>query len=351
MSASLKDSPRISVNVNDVFDCMSDTSTSNSFMDVPRFARYEVRSKEEKEFGYPTDFDERFELLEQLGRGGYGTVYKARQYHTGELFAVKVLEKSRLVTSEHVERVRREVLYQSRMGPSMSVAYLFRAFEDEERVYLVMELCSGGSVCSRISSRKNGEAEVARVVREALRAVAQCHARGVMVRDVKPHNFLLLHDGDDAPVKLTDFGLAAAFTPGEAAAETLSERVGTATYMAPEVVGRLTSWPPVPKYGPKADVWSAGIMAYQLLCGRLPFRTPPHADHLTSADAIAAITLNALEFEEGGVWTRLSDDARDFVKSLLQVETADRPTAQAALHHRWLRTGQPLEGSPGGGRV
>eukprot|EP00959_Pyramimonas_sp_CCMP1952_P248679 5198203-Pyramimonas_sp.AAC.1 len=65
--------------------------------------------------------------------------------------------------------------------------------------------------------------------------------------------------------------------------------------MAPEVVGRLTSWPPVPKYGPKADVWSVGIMAYQLLCGRLPYRPPPGqtADQCTSSDIFAAITLNA----------------------------------------------------------
>jgi len=136
--------------------------------------------------------------------------------------------------------------------------------------------------------------QVARLVREALHAVAQCHARGVVVRDVKPQNFLLLGEGEASPLKLVDFGLAAAFRPGGAEEEeTLSERVGTSSYMAPEVVGRLTSWPPVPKYGPKADIWSVGIMAYQLLTGRLPYKTPLGQDALDSADVFAAIALNA----------------------------------------------------------
>mmetsp|Transcript_8172 Transcript_8172/g.16821 ORF Transcript_8172/g.16821 Transcript_8172/m.16821 type:complete len:415 (+) Transcript_8172:378-1622(+) len=158
LSASCRGSPSTITKDKDVSSWMPGTSTSYSFMEVSKFARHV--GNEEKEFGYPKDFDERFELLEQLGRGGYGVVHKARQRHTGDLFAVKVLEKSKLVTSESLDRVRREVLYQTKTGPSLSVAYLFRVFEDAERVYMVMELCRGGPLWPRAASENYNEAQV-----------------------------------------------------------------------------------------------------------------------------------------------------------------------------------------------
>jgi len=318
-----------------LFCWLPGNSTSYSFMERSRFATYV--GKEEKEFGYPRDFEVRYELLEQLGKGGYGTVYKARERQTGEMFAVKVLEKEKLDTQQSLDRVRREVLYQSKMGPSLSVAYLHRVFEDADRVCMVMELCTGGPLWARIvDTEVYNEAQVAKIIKAALRAVAQCHARGIIIRDVKPHNFLFLNAREDSPLKLTDFGLGAEFRPDQIDVENFSERVGTSQYMAPEVVGRLTSWPPVPKYGPKADVWSVGIMAYQLLCGRLPFKNAPGKKDFTSADAFAAITLGALDFENEA-WEKLSEFAKSLVRSLLQVETEDRPSARKALQHQWLR--------------
>mmetsp|Transcript_10732 Transcript_10732/g.20227 ORF Transcript_10732/g.20227 Transcript_10732/m.20227 type:complete len:663 (-) Transcript_10732:505-2493(-) len=314
--------------------------SSRSWLETEKYSTYVGR--EEAEFGYPRDFDVRYELLEQIGRGGYGVVWLARCRQTGLKLAVKKLDKSSLNTHGQLDRVRREVLFQAKMGPSLSVAYLYRVFEDEDAVYMVMELCAGGPMWNRIRDEGGHytEARAATMLRAALQAVAQCHARGIILRDVKPHNFLFLSAAEDSPLKVTDFGLAEDFDPLRPEEEPFEERVGTSLYMAPEVVGRLTTWPPKVQYGPKADVWSLGVVAYQLLCGRLPFRTAPGRtqDKFTSSDAFAAITLGAFDFDNEA-WRNLSPGARDFVQSLLQVESSDRPTARAALRHKWLRNG------------
>ena len=93
-----------------------------------------------------------------------------------------------------------------------------------------------------------------------LRTAAQCHSRGIIFRDIKPDNFLFLTPAPNAPLKATDFGLAGKLPPE---GERLTRRCGTPSYMAPEVINR--------SYGAEADVWSCGVVAYQLLTGRLPF--------------------------------------------------------------------------------
>lgn len=103
------------------------------------------------------------------------------------------------------------------------------------------------------------EAKAAEVVRVVLRTIAQCHAKGVAFRDVKPENFMYSSPDPAAPLKLSDFGLAVPFHEGQK----LTERCGTIYYVAPEVIAM--------SYGKEADLWSAGVVAYQLLSGRLPF--------------------------------------------------------------------------------
>eukprot|EP00238_Polyblepharides_amylifera_P014149 CAMPEP_0196580708 /NCGR_PEP_ID=MMETSP1081-20130531/30201_1 /TAXON_ID=36882 /ORGANISM="Pyramimonas amylifera, Strain CCMP720" /LENGTH=576 /DNA_ID=CAMNT_0041900663 /DNA_START=686 /DNA_END=2416 /DNA_ORIENTATION=+ len=314
------------------------TSGSHSFCETSDFET--SIELEDKTFGYPNDFHPRYELIEVIGRGSYGVVWRAKCRQTSLTYAVKILEKKSLDTAERLERVRREVLYQATMGPSLSVAYLFKVFEDEDKVYMVMEMCEGGPLWNRVKAGQYNEAQAACIIKAALQAVAQCHARGIILRDVKPHNFLFLNNQEDSPLKLTDFGLAAQFDPMKGMhQQPFKKRVGTSLYMAPEVVGRLTQWPPLVQYGPKADLWSVGVMAYQLLCGRLPYKTLPgkggEEAPLTSADAFAAITLGALDFKNAQ-WDKLSPPAKNLVSQLLQTEAEDRPSAREALQHPWL---------------
>lgn len=107
------------------------------------------------------------------------------------------------------------------------------------------------------------KADVIRIIRSMLRFVAQCHAKKIAYRDIKPENFLFLDDTDGSPLKATDFGLAIHLQEGEQA----EGRCGTPHYMAPEVLDS--------PYGMECDVWSCGVVAHQLLTGRLPFQSHP----------------------------------------------------------------------------
>lgn len=290
-------------------------------------------------FGYRRDFHSKYEMINVIGSGGFGVVWRAKELSSGEEYAVKVMQKADLVTREKFERVKAEVLYQSTMRPSLSVACLFDVFEDDERVLMVMELCHGGTLWDRMKEGScDSEAKAVKIIQLCLQAVAQCHASGIMLRDVKPHNFLFLNDEEDSPLKLTDFGLAAYFSPGLPDEEPFTERLGTSTYMAPEVVGRLTSWPPEVRYGPRADVWSIGVMAYQLLCGKLPYKFDGKDDSqplIPSADIFGAIVLGELDFDSPR-FQSLSEGARDFLRQLLKKDSEQRPAARNAVKLPWL---------------
>jgi len=128
-----------------------------------------------------------------------------------------------------------------RMGKSLDVVHLEDVFEDHFHVHLILELCLGGQLFSRkdIASGVFSEATAASVMRSVLRGIAQCHAKNVAFRDIKPENFMYVSTEEGAPLKLSDFGMATFFNPGEP----LTERCGTVYYTAPEVSAHLPILP------------------------------------------------------------------------------------------------------------
>ena len=137
-------------------------------------------------------------------------------------------------------------------------------------VYLVLEYCKGGDLGDFMSGGPVPETQARRMIRGVVQAVAQCHAKNILMRDVKPGNFMLLSRDLDSPVKAIDFGIAWYVRPGQRC----TDRAGSPAYLAPEVVRE--------SYGIESDLWSAGILAYRMLVGRQPF-TGPYAEELASA--------------------------------------------------------------------
>jgi calcium-dependent protein kinase len=290
------------------------------------------------DFGFRRDLEELYDVPsldeEPIGAGSYGVVRKAVSRKTGEAFALKTLKKapwktapaSKAAVQYYHGKLRNEVEVMRTIGASLSVVYLYDAFEDHEHVHLLMELCSGGELLDRISmsdSNDYREAKAADLVKSVLRTAVQCHRRGIIYRDIKPDNFLFQTDDEDSPLKATDFGLAGKLPPK---GETLARRCGTPSYMAPEVIER--------NYGSQADVWSAGVVAYQLLSGRLPF-----VDKVNSRPNAKEVFRAILEDEidlESEPWPSVSEEAKDFVRKLLDRDPESRPTARAALLHPWL---------------
>eukprot|EP00879_Flechtneria_rotunda_P019176 GHRR01020134.1.p1 GENE.GHRR01020134.1~~GHRR01020134.1.p1 ORF type:complete len:506 (+),score=170.64 GHRR01020134.1:924-2441(+) len=233
-------------------------------------------------------------------------------------------------------KLRAEVEVMQQLGVSLNAVHLHDVFEDDINVHMVMELCEGGALLERVETGVYSEAYISRLVRSILRFVAQCHAKGIIYRDVKPDNFLFLTTDEVSPLKATDFGLSIRHYPHE---PKLTSRSGTPAYMAPELVMQC--------YDEKADIWSIGMLAYQMLTGRFPFWEDVRNE--TLSDVWKAILSSEVDWQAPELQS-LSSAARDFLERLLQRNPAIRPSAAEALEHHWLISAgaandMPLQGS------
>ncbi|KAI8470975.1 MAG: kinase-like domain-containing protein [Monoraphidium minutum] len=299
-------------------------------------------SRQVIDFGYDKDLAAKYELGRELGKGGNGVVRIVTPRAGGEELACKAIAKvlpadaSESKRAGHVDAIKREVEVMRRLAGSLAVVRLADVFEDDDNVYIVQELCSGGELHHRIGDRHYSERTVASFLRAVLRTLAQCHSHRILHRDIKPGNFMLLDDSERAPLKAIDFGLAVPFDPEGLPRSDLGLE-GTPWFMAPEVLSSQVV--------PASDVWAAGVMAHQLLTGRLPFD-----DHRNpSAPSISVIWRSVLCDKvcyNAPWWGGISEEAKEFVASLLDKDPAKRPTAKEALNHPWLR-GDSSERSAG----
>ncbi|CAO2822208.1 unnamed protein product [Amaranthus hypochondriacus] len=265
------------------------------------------------------DIEEAYELGGELGRGEFGVTYLCTNKSTSEVFACKKISKKKLRTAIDIEDVRREVEIMRHMPKHPNIVSLKDTYEDDYAVHLVMELCEGGELFDRIVSRGHyTERAAAVVLRTIVEVVQACHKHGVIHRDLKPENFLFANKKETAPLKAIDFGLSVFFTPGER----FDEIVGSPYYMAPEVLKR--------NYGPEVDIWSAGVILYILLCGVPPFWAE------TEQGVAQAIIRSVIDFKRDP-WPRVSDNAKDLVRKMLDPDPACRLTAQQVLDHPWLQ--------------
>ncbi|KAI4974679.1 hypothetical protein ZWY2020_048286 [Hordeum vulgare] len=293
------------------------------------------------------EFGRRYVLGKELGRGEFGVTRRCRDAATGEALACKTIRRHRrrggrglnrkpaggggaeaaaraaaAAAAAHAADVRREVAIMRRMSArgGAAVVRLREAREDQDgSVHLVMELCEGGELFDRIVARGHySERAAAKIFRTIVNVIQICHSNGVIHRDLKPENFLFANKSEDAALKVIDFGLSVFFNPGDR----FTEVVGSAYYMAPEVLKR--------NYGQEVDVWSAGVILYILLCGVPPFWGD-------NDEKIAqAILRGGLDFNREP-WPRVSGNAKDLIRRMLDPDPATRLTAHQVLEHPWLK--------------
>ncbi|KAH7575198.1 hypothetical protein JRO89_XS02G0061400 [Xanthoceras sorbifolium] len=286
----------------------------------------------DKRFGFSRELTSMLEVGEEVGRGHFGYTCCGRYKKgilKGQQVAVKIIHKAKMTTAIAVEDVRREVKILRALTGHNNLVQFYDAFEDHDNVYIVMELCEGGELLDRILSRggKYSEDDAKAVLVQILNVVAFCHIQGVVHRDLKPEskfsyfldqNFLYTSKDENSQLKAIDFGLSDFVRPDER----LNDIVGSAYYVAPEVLHRA--------YGIEADVWSIGVIAYILLCGSRPFWAQ------TESGIFRAVLKADPSFDEGP-WPSLSTEAKDFVKRLLNKDSRKRMTAAQALSHPWIR--------------
>jgi serine/threonine-protein kinase len=202
-----------------------------------------------------------YEVLEQIGRGGMGVVFKARQAAFDRLVAIKRIRAADLAGPDELARFRTEALAVGRLDHPHIVRV--HDFEEEQgEPFLVMEYLPGGSLEKLLDQGPLQARRAAELVRQVALGVQAAHDRGILHRDLKPANVLLTADGIP---RITDFGLAKLLDAdsGQTASETV---MGTAAYMAPEQAAGK-----VHEINRPADVWSLGVILYECLTGKLPF--------------------------------------------------------------------------------
>lgn len=217
------------------------------------------------------------------------------------------------MSEEDIEDVRREVQIMKHLAGHPNIVTMVNTFEDRYNVHIVMELCSGGELFDRIVDRGHySEKSAAELIRTIVGVVAHCHNMSVFHRDLKPENFLLADPSEKAVLKATDFGLSVFFKEGEM----FSDVVGSAYYVAPEVLKR--------NYNYTADIWSCGVMLYILLSG-----VPPYWGE-NEQQIFRSILNDDLDFQSDP-WPKISKEAKDCVKCMLERDTKKRASAQTIL--------------------
>lgn len=280
-----------------------------------------------------------FQMLGKLGEGQSGEVYRVRKVQTGEIFALKRIEKSTGKKSSKIENDAESLAVELnclRQLRHRHIVNLVEVIESDRVLWIVMEYAEGGGLYEAIEKANHfSESTAARIVKQVLKATHYMHSMGVVHRDLKAENILLVSSDLDSDVKVADFGLAwhADFTgyhPEESMRMKGSKSItgdwyGTPICMAPEVAQSFA------RYGPQCDLWSIGCLAHELLSGMPPFLA-------TSADELFRIVRRngGLGFDDP-VWESICESAKDFVKQLLQLRPEDRPSAKEALNHVWFR--------------
>ncbi|KAL9444474.1 hypothetical protein AB3S75_017629 [Citrus x aurantiifolia] len=255
----------------------------------------------------------------EVGRGEFGITYLCTENSTGLEFACKSIPKRKLVKDVEKDDVRREIEIMRHLSGQPNIVQFKAAYEDDQFVHIVMELCAGGELFDRIVARGHySERAAASVFRVIMNVVNVCHSMGVMHRDLKPENFLFTTGDENAVVKATDFGLSAFIEEGKA----YREIVGSPYYIAPEVLSQ--------SYGKEADIWSAGVILYILLCGVPPFWAE------TDQGVAQAILKGEINFQRDP-FPSISSSAIELVRRMLTQDPKRRITVAQVLEHPWLK--------------
>lgn len=266
----------------------------------------------------------KYMLHEKLGEGGYSSVYKCTD-SIGIRYACKVIPKQ----SNTRLKVQNEVNSLTLLNNSTKIPRLIDAIEDDTSFYLVQELCKGGALKHYVSKHDlYGENTVASITRGVLRGLCHIHEKGIIHRDIKGGNILFADKGDDAEVKIVDFGASLHLTDSINEEVHTKDIIGTPWFMSPEALNKT--------YTVRSDIWSLGVLVYHLLSGMLPFNDNNNILNPNLHVLWRCILLDDLKFK-GKEWMDVSSDAQDFVRACLQKSYKDRIPAIECLKHPWIQ--------------
>ncbi|XP_069834687.1 serine/threonine-protein kinase PLK4 isoform X2 [Dendropsophus ebraccatus] len=256
---------------------------------------------------------EDFKVLNLLGKGSFACVYRAQSINTGIEVAIKMIDKKAMQRVGMVQRVRNEVEIHCQLKHP-SILELYNYFEDNNYVYLILEMCHNGEMNRYLKNRKKPftEKEARHFMEQIVKGMLYLHSHGILHRDLTLSNLLL---SSDMNIKIADFGLAAQLKLPNEKHFTMC---GTPNYIAPEIATRSA-------HGLESDVWSLGCMLYTFLVGKPPFDT----------DTVKN-TLNKIVLADYEMPSFMSREAKDLIFQLLRKNPADRLSLSSVLDHPFM---------------
>ena len=284
----------------------------------------------------------RFEIAERVGSGAFGAVFRAADVMLGRTVAIKIPHLADLTNSQEVERFMREArsvaqLHHPGIVPVHEVGYA------EGVPYLVSEFVEGITLADRLTAGPFAPRDAAELVAAVADALEYAHGKGVIHRDVKPSNIMFTPEGRP---RLMDFGMAKR-EGGELTMTTEGQVLGTPAYMSPEQARGEAR-----RVDGRSDVYSAGVVLYQLLCGELPFRgngrmvlhqviheepPPPRRIHDRVPRDLERICLKAMSKEPGHRYARAGELAEDLRRYLEGLPVYARPIGLLSQGWLWCR--------------
>ncbi|XP_022086412.1 serine/threonine-protein kinase PLK4-like isoform X2 [Acanthaster planci] len=259
-----------------------------------------------------------YQVMNLLGKGGFACVYSAKATNTGQEVAIKMIDKKMMQAAGMVGRVRNEVEIQCQLKHP-SILELYSYFEDNNYVYLVLEMCHNGEMNRYLKTHNKvlTEEEARHCLKEIVLGMLYLHSHGILHRDLTLANILLTKD---MHCKIADFGLAAKLNMPNEKHYTMC---GTPNYISPEIATRSA-------HGLESDVWSLGCMLYTFLAGRPPFDT----------EAVKS-TLNKVVLADYVMPEKISAEAKDLILKLLRKNPDERISLSGVLDHPFM-TKSPL---------
>jgi serine/threonine protein kinase len=252
----------------------------------------------------------------EIGKGLSGSVYVATKKFDETESAVKIIKRASL-SNDSIQSIANEIGALKILNHP-NIVKLYDVFEDRRCFYIVMELIRGGELFDRITRKiyylEKDARELCKII---LSAIKHCHDNDIVHRDLKPENLMMASETNDTDVRIVDFGFAVRDNGSN-----LNGVMGSPLYMAPEIWRGET-------YGKGVDMWAFGVIAYILLCGYAPF------NHENQDKLARLIKSGKYEFHSDH-WKNVSEEAKEFVSHILQVDVSTRLTVDQALHHKWV---------------
>ena len=250
-----------------------------------------------------------------LGKGAFGEVWKVTHENSKKVYCIKMMTKRDIFEQKLINQINKEIGIMYNINHPYSVK-LYNHFEDNEKLYLIMELASNGNLYNFIQNNKNQKIKtkemIKKIIIQVIEIIKYLHSLDIIYRDIKPENILL---DKDYNVKLCDYGWASYLSKGQFC----SAYCGTPEYVSPEVIKKYP-------YNEKVDIWGIGVLIFELVFGYPPFTSNFNEDRFNN-------------IKEGKInWPKdLNDmELKDLIEKILKVNPKDRISLDEMEKHQWL---------------